>query len=84
MQAVTSRTFGLIFRMENNRRRMKRTGRQGRPSREWLNDIRDWCQTDVHSLSLKAQDKETWKKMIKNALDTYRLCALGSELTCNN
>ena len=38
----------------------------------------DWCQTDVHSLSLKALDRETWKKMIRNALDTYGLCAHGS------
>ena len=44
---------------------MKGTGRQGRPSREWLNDIRDWCQTDMHSFRLKAQDREKHKKRLR-------------------
>ena len=35
---------------------MEGTERRGRPSREWLDDTRDWCQTDVHRLSFKAQD----------------------------
>ena len=30
-----------------------------------------WHKGLVHSLSLKAQDRETWKKTIWNALDTY-------------
>src|SRR6218665_3965105 len=30
--------------------REERSG--GRPSREWLDDTKDWCQTHVHSLSL--------------------------------
>ena len=57
---------------------MEGTGRGGRPCREWMDDITDWCQTDVHRLSLLAQDRDTWKMIIKNALDTYGLCAHGS------
>jgi len=48
------------------------TGSRGRQCREWMgdnaewmDDIRDWCQTDVHRLSLLAQDRETWKMIIK-------------------
>jgi len=33
-----------------------------------MDDIRDCFQTD--RLSLLAQDRETWKMLIKNALDT--------------
>ena len=63
--------FGLVCRMENNRKikdvmmgAMKGAGRQGRPCREWMDDIRDWCRTDVHRLSLQAQtDMKTIIKM---------------------
>jgi len=43
-----------------------------------MDDIRDWCQTDVHKLSLLAQDREIWKMIIKNAWHIYGLCAHGS------
>ena len=67
MQAVMRRKlelFGHVCRMKNNRKikdvmmeMMEGTGRRGRPCREWMDDITDWCQTDVHRLSLLAQDK---------------------------
>src|SRR6218665_2497995 len=88
MQAVMRRKLGLfghICRMKNNRKikdvmmgMMEGTRRRGSPCREWMDDITDWCQTDVHSLSLLAQNRETWKMIIKNALDTYGLCVHGS------
>ena len=63
--------------MKNNRKikdvmtgMMEGTGRRGRPYREWMDDITDWCQTDVHRLSLLAQDRDTWKMIMKNALNT--------------
>src|SRR6218665_1736702 len=37
---------------------MEGTGRRGRLCREWMDDITVWCQTDVHRLSLLAQDRE--------------------------
>jgi len=57
---------------------MEGNGRRGRPWREWMDDIRDWCQTDVHRLSLMTHDRETWKMIIKNALNTYEFFAYGS------
>src|SRR6218665_1050429 len=67
-----------LCRMKNNRKikdvmtgMMEGTGRRGRPCREWMDDITDWYQTDVHRLSLLAQDRDTCKMIIKNALDTY-------------
>src|SRR6218665_1070370 len=85
MQAVMRRKLGLfghVCRMKNNRKikdvmtgMMEGTGRRGRPCREWMDDITDWCQTDARRLSLLAQDRDTWKMIMKNALDTYGLCA---------
>jgi hypothetical protein len=70
--------FGHICRMDNSRKIksvmmgiMEGTGRRGRPNREWLDDIRDWCQKELHSLSRLALDRDTWKNQIKMALDTY-------------
>ena len=88
MQAVMRRKlnlFGHICRMDNSRKIkgvmvgiMEGTGKRGRPSREWLDDIRDWCQKDVHSLSTIAQDRSEWKAMVKCAVGTYGLSAHGS------
>ncbi len=44
--------------------------RRGRPSREWLDDIKEWCQMDIHSLSRMAQDRTQWKWRVRRALDT--------------
>src|SRR6218665_3451949 len=81
MQAVMRKKLGLfghVCRMKNNRKikdvmtgMMEGTGRRGRPCREWMDDITDWCQTDVHRLSLLAQDRDTWKMIMKNASNTY-------------
>ena len=45
--------FGHICRMENERKMksvilgsMDGKGKRGRPKREWLDDIREWCQKD--------------------------------------
>src|SRR6218665_3959909 len=63
-----------VYRMKNNRKikdvmteMVERTGRRGRPCREWMDDITDWCQTDVHRLSLLAQDRDTGK-------NDYEIC----------
>src|SRR5260221_9900866 len=81
MQVIMRRKLGLfghIYRMDNSRKikcimlgTMDGTGRRGRPNREWLDDIRDWCQEDIHTLSVLAQDREMWKQKTKFAVDTY-------------
>ena len=52
--------------------------RRGRPNREWVDDIMDWCRQDLHSLTLLAQDRGGWKEVMKYALDTYGCSAHGS------
>jgi len=32
-------------------------GKKGRPCREWIEDIEDWCQTDVCSATQNTQDR---------------------------
>lgn len=46
------------------------TGIRGRPSREWLDDVRDWCGMDIHRLSLVAQERVVWRRIVKHAIDT--------------
>ena len=41
------------------------TSLRGRPSREWLDDVKD-----IHTLSRMAQDRLLWRHVVKTALDT--------------
>ena len=77
--------FGHICRMRNGRKIknvmigiMEGTGRRGRPCREWLDDIKEWCRKDIYSLTQLAQDKQVWRMVVKCAVDTYGLSAHGS------
>lgn len=88
MQRVMGRKLGLfghICRMDDDRKIknvmlgiMEGKGRRGRPSREWIDDIRDWCNQDLYSLSVSARDRRLWKMVTQSALDTYGLSAHGS------
>jgi len=72
MQTVMKRKLGLfvqICRMEDSRkiksvmlRIMDGKGRRGRPNREWIDDIKEWCKKDLYSLTIS----------MKFALDTYQ------------
>ena len=76
--------FGHICRMEDDRKiksvmlgSMDGNGRRGRPNREWIDDIKEWCNQDIYSLSRSAQDRGLWRRTIKCALDTYGLLTHG-------
>jgi len=43
--------------------------KRGRPRREWLDDVKEWCNKKICILKRKAQDRDTWKKIVKSALD---------------
>ena len=69
--------FGHICRMGDNRLvkcvvfgMMDGKTRRGRPSREWLDVVREWCQMDIYTLSRMAQDRTQWSEIVKRALDT--------------
>jgi hypothetical protein len=88
MQVIMKRKLGLfghVCRMNDSRKIksvmfgvMNGNTRRGRPSREWLDDIKDWCGKDLRSLSLEAQDRARWRYVIGTALNTYGQCAHGS------
>jgi len=47
------------------------TGIGGRPSREWLDDIKEWCQMDVmHSANILANSIIEWRQFVKRVVDT--------------
>jgi len=52
-------------------------GRRGRPNREWIEDIKEWCKNDLYSLTKTAQDRKFWKQMKKFMWDTCGLSAHG-------
>jgi len=65
------RLFGHICRMEDTRlikhiifSKMEGKSRRGRPCREWLDDITEWCQRSGQDLFHLAQDRQAWKNLI--------------------
>src|SRR6218665_802104 len=81
MQKIMKRKLGLlghICRMEDSRKVksvmlgiMDGKGRRGRPNMEWIDNIKEWCNKDLHRLTTSALDRQFFKHMIKFALDTY-------------
>jgi len=71
--------FGHICRMDDQRLvknvmfgMVDGTSLRGSPSREWLDDVKDWCNMDIHTLSRMAHDRLLWRHVMKSALDTNR------------
>jgi hypothetical protein len=72
------RLFGHICRMDDNRlikhivfSKMNGKPRRGRPCREWLDDITEWCGRSVQDLLHQAQDRRIWKKLIRTVVGPY-------------
>jgi hypothetical protein len=76
--------FGHIQRMSDDRKIksimtgiMEGSGIRGRPCREWLQDIEEWCGMNIQELVHRAQNREEWRRVVKCAVDTYGLSAHG-------
>src|SRR6218665_1593340 len=62
MQTIMKRKlglFGYICRLENSRKIksvmlgiMDGKGRRGRPNMEWIENIKEWCNKDLYSLTI--------------------------------
>ena len=79
------RLFGHICRMDNARKlktlvfgEMEGDNKRGRPHREWLDDIKDWCHGSVQELGHIALDRNRWNKVVKEASDTNGHWSHGS------
>src|SRR6218665_2915282 len=59
--------FGHICRMEDSRLVKElvfgemKGKKRGRPKREWLDDVKEWCNEEIYILKRKAQDRDAWK-----------------------
>ena len=69
--------FGHLCRMSDDRLirtvifgDMEGTNRRGRPRREWLNDIQEWCNMDVYSLYTAAKNSEEWSTIVRTSVET--------------
>jgi len=69
--------FGHICRMKDARMLkaivfgvMGGKTRNGRPCREWTDDITDWCKEDLHTLRWKATDRAECQRVVRHAIDT--------------
>ena len=62
MQAGDEKEVGIIrtcMQNEKSKKNQRRYDGDAIECREWMDDTTDWCQTDVHRLSLLAQDRDT-------------------------
>ena len=73
-----------LCRMKNNRLvkgvmfvTMEGETRRGRSCRECLDDIKEWCEEEIHILNRKAQNRGKWSTVVNTALDTYGRWAIG-------
>ena len=70
--------FGHICRMPDHRL-IKTTifgiiegnNKRGRPKREWLDDIKEWCQKSVWQTKTIAMDRDKWRKFVDASIDTH-------------
>ena len=69
--------FGHICRMPDDRLLkevvfgiMEGSNRIGRPRKRWTDDVEEWCNNALHTLSMMAADRRKWRQIVKHALDT--------------
>ncbi|CAF1270699.1 unnamed protein product [Adineta ricciae] len=67
--------FGHVCRMDDNRllkhvvfSRINGKSRRGRPCREWLDDITEWCGYGCQDLVHLAQSRDQWKGIIRSVV----------------
>ena len=77
--------FGHICRMTDDRKIktlvfgvMEGRNRRGRPHREWVDDVTQWCGTSLQAASHWARNRSHWRRVVDEASDTYGHCAHGS------
>ena len=69
--------FGHVYRMKDDRLvksvmfgMMEGTNKKGRPKREWLDDIQEWCGKRVDDIRRGAINRPNWKKCVERAVNT--------------
>ena len=49
---------------------MEGTNKRGRPTREWLDDIQEWCGKRVDDICKGAMNRINWNKCVDRAVNT--------------
>ena len=81
LQKVTRRKLHLfrhICRIDRNRKikdvllgMIEETNKKGGPHREWLDDVKQWCQETLSTDSITAQVRDEWNNVVKKASSNY-------------
>ena len=87
MQKIITRKlelFGHICRMENDRKlksvvfgRFEGTNKRGRPHKEWMDSIAEWCGASIQELYHAALEKQKRRRITRTASGTYGHWSLG-------
>jgi len=59
---------------------MDRKNKRGRPSREWIDDIKERCQTDIHSHAFLVAAAKLWNELPGDVTASQSLVALRRQL----
>jgi len=88
MQIIITRKlelFGHICRMGDDRKiktvvfgRMEGVNVRGRPHKEWLDNITEWCEAPIQDQAHAALDRRKWRGVTRMAAGTYGHWSLGS------
>ena len=70
--------------MENYRKiksevfgRLEGTNKRGRPHKEWMDNITEWCGASIQELSHAALEKQKWRRITRTASGTNGHWSLG-------
>src|SRR6218665_3372437 len=76
--------FGHICRMGTDRKiksvvfgRLDGTNKRGRPHKEWMDNITDWCGASIQELYHAALEKQKWRRIMRTASGTYKCTGIG-------
>src|SRR6218665_3026196 len=77
--------FGHICRIENDRKiksvvfgRLEGTNKRGRPHKEWMDTITEWCGASLQELHRYCLlEKQNWRRITRTASGTYGQWSLG-------
>src|SRR6218665_2517572 len=51
--------------------RLEGTNKRGRPHKEWMDNILDWCGASIQELYHAALEKQKWRRITRTASGTY-------------
>jgi len=56
---------------------LEETNKGGRPNKEWMDNITEWCGASIQELYHTALEKQKWRRITRTASGTYGHWSLG-------